>query len=412
MTHSNSPVKSGFILFILMLTIAIDVMGLGLIFPIIPEIILDPHNSLFFNITTPNSIRYFWYGMVFAMWPLGMFFGSSIFGRLSDQYGRKKLLLTSLFGVSVSYFLSVIAIGLHSVVLFTVSRLTVGIFGGSFALAQATIIDVSAKDKVARNLSYVTLAGSIGFIFGPLLTTVVGYISSGLMQAALPCLVAGVLSLINTLSVYIFLKETRITNISERLKIKILDMLFSFRVMFTDKRIIVLALSYLLMQAAWGFYMQNFPLVLSEIYHLNQSEIGLSFVLAAIFDFITVLVILPFLTKRFPLKFIVILSGILLGLNLLFAVIIPNLWLQYVTFVIAFILQLVFYSAILAWLSHKVSEDEQGQIMGGTVSVFGLAWAINAILLGLFANLSILLPVYLAIIGFILAGVIAAAVKK
>ncbi|MCF6767356.1 MFS transporter [Thiotrichales bacterium 19S11-10] len=409
----NNQASSGYIIFILMVTIAIDVMGLGLIFPIIPELVLDRHNELFLLSNTSMEVRYFYYGIIMAVWPLGMFLGSSILGRLSDIYGRKLLLIIALAGIAVSYFLSVLAILQMSLSLFILSRFAVGLFGGCFGLAQATIVDVSPREKITRNLSFVTLAASIGFIIGPGLTTLIGqiYQGDGTMQALLPCLAGGILTIINLISVCIFLKETRQVDPSERKLPNVIDMFFSFRVMFIDRRVVVLAISFLLMQAAWGFYVQNFPLMLSAEFNLNQAQIGLSFVCAALGYFVAILGILPILEKRFSVKGLVIVNGMLLTIILGLSALYPSVLMEYIAFVLASVFELLFYSAILAWFSSKVEDHEQGQIMGGTVSVFGIAWAVNAILLGPLASMGVFLPIYIAMVLFLVAGLIVIKVK-
>ncbi|TNF66309.1 MAG: MFS transporter [Gammaproteobacteria bacterium] len=409
---SNKQISSGYIILILMVTIAIDVMGLGLIFPIIPELILDKSNELFLVADTTATVRYFYYGLTMAVWPLGMFFGSSILGRLSDVFGRKRLLVIALLGVALSYFLSVFAIMTENLSVFIISRFTVGLFGGSFGLAQATIIDVSPRDKITRNLSFVTLAASIGFIIGPGLTTLIGQIYQGdsMMQTLLPCLIGGLITIVNLASVWIFLKETRQVEKSARKLPGLIDMFFSFRVMFIDKRVVVLAFSFLFMQAAWGFYVQNFPLVLSAEFDLNQAQIGLSFVCAALGYFVAILGILPILEKYCSLKSLVMVNGLLLGITLLLSAVYPSVLMEYVAFILASVFQLLFYSAILAWFSSKVDDHEQGQIMGGTVSVFGIAWAVNAILLGPLVSIGVFLPVYLAVILFVIAGLVVVSV--
>ena len=413
MNTVNNKSSFGYIVFILMVTIAIDVMGIGLIFPIIPELILDKNNDLFLHSSTSSTLRYFYYGLTMAMWPLGMFIGSSILGRLSDVFGRKNLLLAALLGIALSYFLSVFAIATASLALFIISRTTVGIFGGSFGLAQAMIIDVSPKDSITRNLSFVTLAASIGFIIGPGLTTVIGQIYQGdvMMQALLPCLIGSLITIINLLSVWFFLRETRVIERTVNLP-NLIDIFFSFRVMFIDQRVLVLAISFLFMQGAWGFYIQNFPLVLSSYFDLSQAQIGLSFICAALGYFVAILGILPTLEKHCSLKSLVMVNGLLLGIILTLSALYPSVIMEYIAFTLASIFQLLFYSAILAWFSNKVESHEQGQIMGATVSIFGMAWAINALLIGVLASIDLFLPVYIASILFVLAGLVVSKVTK
>ena len=73
--------------------------------------------------------------------------------------------------------------------------------------------------------------------------------------------------------------------------------------------------------------------------------------------------------------------------------------------------QLLFYSSLLAWFSYKVNANEQGKIIGGTVSVFGLAWAFNALLIGSIAGINIMLPFYIAAFLFVVSAFVIIYVK-
>ena len=81
-------------------------------------------------------------------------------------------------------------------------------------------------------------------------------------------------------------------------------------------------------------------------------------------------------------------------------------FIEYIAFTITSMFQLLFYSAILTWISSKVDEHEQGLVMGGTVSIFGIAWAINAMLISPLVYISLFLPIYVAAFFFVLSGII------
>jgi MFS family permease len=403
-----SQPKEKLIIFILMVTIMIDIMGLGLIFPIIPGFTLDTNNTVFLDPNTSEFARYTFYGLIMAAWPFGLFIGSSVIGRLSDVYGRKRLLIISLIGIASSYMLSVLAVYISDIYLFTFSRLTVGLFGGCFGLAQTIIIDITPKERLTRNLSFVTLAASVGMIFGPLLTTLVGkiYQNNDFLSAMLPCLIGAVITIINLISVSIFLKETN-KNKAHASKLNFIDMIFSFRKMFSDSRIVLLAISFLFMQVAWGFYIQSFPLIMSSRFDLNQAQIGLSFVFGSIGYLVTILGILPRLERYCSLKSLVVFNAFLVGITFLLSCAYPTVIIEYITFVVTSMFQVLFYSAILTWISGKVDDHEQGVVMGGTVSIFGIAWAINALLISVLVSVDMFLPIYLAAFFFILSGLIA-----
>ncbi|WP_150468475.1 MFS transporter [Francisella sp. SYW-9] len=393
---------------ILMFTLIIDVMGLGLVFPIIPELTLDKSNLLLLNNNISSSTRYIFYGIIMAAWPLGLFIGSSIIGRLSDQYGRKKLLIISLLGIALSYVLSIFAIFISNIYIFILGRFIIGLFGGSFGLAQTIIIDISPKDKVARNLSFVTLSCAIGMILGPVITTVIGkiYESNSFLATILPFFIGGLVAILNLISVYLFLSETNKNKLKNSNASNWIDLIFSFRKVFLDKRVSILVISFLFMQIGWGIYIQSFPLLMSSKFSLNQAQIGLSFLCGAIGYLIAILILLPLFMKYFSLKLLVIANAIFITISLLLSSLYASVFIEYLCFTINSIFQLLFYSALLTWISMKVSNDEYGQIMGGTVSIFGVAWGINALLISGFAHMSLNFPIYIAAFSLLLSGLI------
>ena len=92
-------------IFSILLAIVIEVMGMGLFMPLLP--------NLFWNASSPllsPDTSYFWrqmaYGMSFGFWAIGIFFGAPFLGDVSDRIGRKKVLVISLLCVMLSYFLS------------------------------------------------------------------------------------------------------------------------------------------------------------------------------------------------------------------------------------------------------------------------------------------------------------------
>ena len=151
----------------LFLVLAIDSMGLGILFPILSAMIIDP-SSTFLATTTPNLMREFYYGAIIGIYMIAWFFGSAILGDLSDIIGRKKALLICLIGACFSYLLAGISFYLHSLTLLIIGRIIAGFTCGSQPIAQAAIVDISAPEHKARNVGYILLAVSLGFVFGPL----------------------------------------------------------------------------------------------------------------------------------------------------------------------------------------------------------------------------------------------------
>ncbi len=187
---------------ILITTIIIDIMGAGLVFPIMP--------SLFFgNVCVTfgdpgGNFQNCYYSIALSCWPLGLLIGCPIIGELSDKYGRKIILIVALSMTFFSYILSVYAIYSHHFILFVASRFISGLAGGAFEIAQAAIIDMSKEDEKAKNIGFVTMAASLGFVIGPIITSVVSSVDANRM---LPFVFAGIMSLVNVLFVALVMKK-------------------------------------------------------------------------------------------------------------------------------------------------------------------------------------------------------------
>ncbi|WHN64814.1 MFS transporter [Cysteiniphilum sp. QT6929] len=399
------PVNNRLLVAILMLTIVIDVMGVGLVFPVIPEIMMSKQ-SPFFGVNTADSLRNFYYGLSMAVWPLGIFIGSAIIGRLSDKYGRKLMIIVSLAGTIVAYLLSVSALALGSLSIFMLSRFICGFFGGSFSIAQAVILDISNENNRVKNLSLITLSASIGFVFGPLITTAVGLLSQTEYQAiTLPFWFGAIFSMVNLLSVFLFLSETYANRIKEQ-KLKLISLVFSFKVMFSDKRVKILALAFLMLQIGWGYYAQGLPLVLAQAFQFEPASIGFVFVIMSLGFAFSTLYFQNVVLKRLNNHLAMLLSGIIIAVLIALCTFFLSQSSMIISAFIGALLEIIFYTALLSVIASKVGSHEQGAIMGGTTSVFGIAWAINAFTLGLFTTFYLLLPLYLAAVSILIAGLV------
>lgn len=163
-------------------TLVLDILGIGLIIPILPKLVEQLGGG---GIEKATHI----YGWLAALYSLMQFLCAPLLGSLSDRYGRRPVILGSLFGSGLDYFLLAFAPNLSW---FFVGRIIAGITGANFAAATAYIADISPPEKRAGNFGLIGAAFGLGFIIGPLMGGVLG--ESGLR---VPFLVAGGLTLIN-----------------------------------------------------------------------------------------------------------------------------------------------------------------------------------------------------------------------
>jgi DHA1 family tetracycline resistance protein-like MFS transporter len=145
-------------------TLLVDILGVGIIIPILPKLIQSlAHGSV------AHASRD--YGWLLSLYGAMQFLFSPLLGALSDRFGRRPVLLLSLLFTGVDYVIMALA---PSLPWLFVGRILSGITGASFTAASAYIADVSAPEERAQNFGLVGAAFGIGFIVGPALGGVLG----------------------------------------------------------------------------------------------------------------------------------------------------------------------------------------------------------------------------------------------
>lgn len=180
--------SQAFILF----TVFLDVLGIGLIIPVLPVLIG--------HFTTSPDEQAHWYGLLAASYGVVQFFCTPLLGALSDRFGRRPLLLLSIFGLGVSFMVHALATSLLA--LFLV-RIVSGSTAASFAVANAYMADITPAEKRGKAFGLLGAAFGMGFIFGPMMGGILGDIN-----IRLPFFVAAGLSLLNWLYGYFVLPES------------------------------------------------------------------------------------------------------------------------------------------------------------------------------------------------------------
>lgn len=174
------------------ITLLIDFIGFGIIIPGLPSLIQGLTHS-----TISETAKYGGW-LVFAYASM-QFLCSPILGNLSDKYGRRPVLLFSLFGFGLDYLLLAFA---PSIMWLFVGRLIAGVTGASITTASAYIADISTPENRAKNFGMVGAAFGLGFILGPVIG---GFLSE--IGLRIPFFAAAGLSLLNWLYGYFVLQK-------------------------------------------------------------------------------------------------------------------------------------------------------------------------------------------------------------
>ncbi|MFX1615466.1 TCR/Tet family MFS transporter [Riemerella anatipestifer] len=188
----EKPHKSAAISFIF-ITLLIDITGWGIIIPVVPKLIEE-------LISGDISLASKYGGWLSFAYAVMQFIFAPILGNLSDQFGRRPIILFSLLGFSANFFLQAWA---PSILWLFIGRLLSGITGASITTASAYIADISTEQDRSKNFGVIGAAFGLGFIIGPVLGGVLGHYG-----ARIPFLAAGVLCLVNFLYGFFILPES------------------------------------------------------------------------------------------------------------------------------------------------------------------------------------------------------------
>jgi DHA1 family tetracycline resistance protein-like MFS transporter len=248
-------------LLFIFLTLLIDVTGLGIIIPVMPDLIISilhcdvPHASV-----VSGWMMLAYSGMQFLFSP--------VLGGLSDRFGRRPILLCSLLAFGIDYFILGFA---NSIAFLFIGRFIAGITGASFTTATAYIADISTPETRAKNFGMVGAAFGLGFILGPAIGGMLGTVG-----LRVPFFVAAGLSLLNVLYGYFVVPESLKPENRRKFEWKRANPLGSLLHMRRYPMLIGLALAFLLINLAgqslpttWAFFGK---------YQLNWDEgmIGIS----------------------------------------------------------------------------------------------------------------------------------------
>ncbi len=165
----------------IMVTMLIDMTGIGLIIPVLPVLVGEFTASL--------AEQAFWYAAVVGTFAVANFFASPVLGALSDRYGRRPVLLLGFFGFGVSFFVTAVVTQLW---LLVAIRLFSGALMANAAIANAYVADITPPEERAQRFGQLGAMLGLGFILGPAMGGLLGEV-----DVRLPFFVAGGFAMLN-----------------------------------------------------------------------------------------------------------------------------------------------------------------------------------------------------------------------
>lgn len=375
-------------------TVFIDLLGLGIVIPILPALIINPTANLL-PLDTSFSQRTIIYGFLIASYPIMQFFGAPILGTLADRFGRKKILTLSLLGTWIGYLLFIIGILTQDIYLLFIGRSIDGFTGGNISIAQSAISDISTEENKSRNFGLIGMAFGLGFVFGP-------YIGGKLSDPSVvswfsfetPFYLALLLTTLNILLVFKMFPET----LKEKSTRKI-DLLAGFKnlgkaVSHPQMRSIFIIV--FLLTIGFNFFTQFFQVFLISKFSFSQSQIGDLFAYMGLWIAVAQGAFLRPLSKKFSSQTILSFSIILLAITFPL-LLLPDkaIWIYVIIPFIA-IFQGLTQPNTTAIVSGLSDSKSQGEILGMNQSIASLAQAIPPIVAGFLTAINVNLPTLFA----------------
>ena len=357
-------------LIIIFVTVFIDLIGFGMVIPILPYYANTPP----FN-ATPLEI-----GFLVGTYSLMQFFFSPVLGRLSDKYGRRPILFISLLGSAIGYLVMGLAGTLFMVFL---GRIIGGVTGANISTAQAYVADVTSKRHRARGMGLFGAAFGLGFILGPALAGVMSKFG-----VHVPFFFAAGLSFINAIALFLILPESIKPGMKAAVekKGKFHDLMVSFR----NREFRELNIIYFLLITAFSIMTYAFVLYTAYMFSYTTEENGYLFAYIGLIAIIGQGVLFNRLAEKFGESALIV-AGCLLMVISLFVVPIVGPETGGLSALLVGTAVLAFGNALaspgLTSLASKTAgEHEQGTAMGILQSGASLARVIGPILGGLLLN--------------------------
>ncbi len=357
--------------------VIIDALGFGLVYPVMTSLFTTDHSPVL-SADATIATKHFYLGLSYMLYPLCMFFGTSFMGDLSDIWGRKKVLLLCMMGITLSFLLMGLGVAFSSLSILLIGRALSGLMAGSQPIAQASIADLSTPETKPLNMSLISMSFSVGSVLGPLLG---GIMSDQQLLPwftyTTPFFMAALLALFASIWIGFGYSDTALA-LSHK-KISILRPVQIFIEAFQHKSVRILALVFLLMQMGFSLYFQFIIVYMKNTYDYTNWQLGAVQGMIGLGFAFGILIGMPLCVKRFKVPSIAVVTLLLTGLGQLLVYVLPLSLLQWPLAVIIATSDIMAFSCLLTLFSNAVDEKSQGWVMGISGSVMAFAWMITGL---------------------------------
>lgn len=358
-------VKRNAALGFIFITILVDVIGLGIIIPVVPKLIEKLTGE-----GISEASRYGgWLVFCFAIM---QFLFSPILGALSDRFGRRPVLLLSLLGLGLDYILHAYA---PTITWLFVGRLIAGVMGASFTTATAYIADISTPEKRTQNFGLIGAAFGLGFIIGP----IIGGLSAK-WGPSMPFLLAASLTLLNLIYGYFVLPESLLKENRRKFEWKRANPIGSLAHLKKYPVVSGLIASLVLIYIASHAVQSNWSYFTIYKFNWNEEMVGYSLAVVGVLISIVQGFLIRVINPKLGQNKSIYLGLLLYAIGLILFGLAWKDWMMF-AFLIPYCLGGIAGPAIQGLISNQVPPTEQGELQGALTSLVSLTSIIGPLIM-------------------------------
>jgi DHA1 family tetracycline resistance protein-like MFS transporter len=347
------------------ITLLIDVMGWGLIIPVMPKLIAQlKHIEI-------NDASSYGAWLLFA-YAFTQFLCAPLIGNLSDRFGRRPILLCSLLGFGIDYIFLALA---PSYGWLFIGRIIAGLTGASFTTASAYIADISTAETRAKNFGMIGAAFGLGFIIGPGL----GGLLAGFGVRA-PFYAAAGLCLLNVLYGYFVLPESLDKEHRRPFEWKKANPLGSLRFLRKAPTIAGLALCYFLIYLAAMSVQGNWNYFTMYRFHWTEKLVGISLAVVGLLVGVVQAGLTRIVNPKLGNEKSIYIGLLLYTLGLVLFAFATQGWMMFI-FLVPYCLGGIAGPALQSTMAGHVKQNEQGALQGALTSLMSLTTIIGPLIM-------------------------------
>ena len=334
-------------------TMLIDVIGWGIIIPVIPGLIEELISG---DISEAAKVG----GWLTFSYAITQFLFAPIVGNLSDKFGRRPIILISLFGFTLDYLLLAFA---PTITWLFIGRIIAGITGASITTASAYIADISTPENRAKNFGMIGAAFGLGFIIGPVIGGVLGQYG-----ARIPFYAAAILCFLNFLYGYFILPESLSEENRRPFELKRANPIGSFLHLKKYPSLINLVLATFILYVASHAIQSNWSYFTMYQFDWNERMVGISLGVIGLLVALVQGVLIRWINPKLGNEKSIYTGFFMYSLGMLLFAFASESWMMFV-FLIPYCLGGIAGPALQAVISIQVPSSEQGEIQGTLTSV-------------------------------------------